>query len=150
MKHFGESAIVVSLSQQHEPETRSCFRIIGVEHDHSADPQGERAAGQALAIQAVAGIDRLRLFGDLVANLPALATACLWELHGPLLIAQPWSDLCDNHMGSGLPPQGPHDGTVASSVLGVVKPITPEPSPCPLGSSIDGPTGPWPDQSALR
>jgi hypothetical protein len=36
-----------------------------------------------LAIQAVAGIDRLRLLGDLVANFPALATACLWELHGP-------------------------------------------------------------------
>jgi hypothetical protein len=45
------------------------------------DPQGECAAGQALAIQAVAGIDRLRSLGDLVANLPALATARLWELH---------------------------------------------------------------------
>ena len=30
------------------------------------DPQGECAAGQALAIQAVAGIDRLRSLGDLV------------------------------------------------------------------------------------
>jgi len=38
------------------------------------DPQGEGAAGQALAIQAMAGIDCLRLLGDLVPNLPALAT----------------------------------------------------------------------------
>lgn len=45
------------------------------------DPQGECAAGQALAIQAVACIDRLRSLGDLVANLPALAAARLWELH---------------------------------------------------------------------
>ena len=45
------------------------------------DPQRERASGQALAIQAVAGIDRPRLLADLVADLPALATACLWELH---------------------------------------------------------------------
>ena len=52
------------------------------------DPQGKRTAGQALAIQAVAGIDRLRLFADLIANLPALATAALWELHGPLPITQ--------------------------------------------------------------
>jgi len=50
------------------------------------DPQRERTTGQALAIQAVAGIDRLRLFADLIANLPALATAALWELHGPLPI----------------------------------------------------------------
>jgi len=38
------------------------------------DPQGERASGQALAIQAMAGIDCLRLLGDLVPNLPAVAT----------------------------------------------------------------------------
>src|SRR5215471_19209487 len=47
------------------------------------DSQGERASGEALAIQAMAGIDRLRLLGDLVANLSALATACLWALHDP-------------------------------------------------------------------
>ena len=52
------------------------------------DPQGECAAGQALAIQAVTGIDRLRSLGDLVANLPALATARLWELHCPLLMTR--------------------------------------------------------------
>jgi hypothetical protein len=38
----------------------------------------------------VAGIDRLRLIGDLVANLPALTIPGLWELHGPLLMVQPW------------------------------------------------------------
>ena len=47
------------------------------------DAQRERASGQALAIQAMAGIDRPRLLADLVADLPALATACLWELHDP-------------------------------------------------------------------
>jgi hypothetical protein len=49
------------------------------------NPQRERASGQALAIKAVAGIDCLRLLGDHVANLPALAAACLWELQGRLL-----------------------------------------------------------------
>ena len=47
------------------------------------DPQRERASGQALAIQTMAGIDCLRLLGDLVADLPTLAPARLWKLHGP-------------------------------------------------------------------
>ncbi len=55
----------------------------------------KRAAGEALAIQSVAGIDRLWLGSDFVPNLPALATARLWELHGPLLFAQPWSKISD-------------------------------------------------------
>ena len=46
-----------------------------------SDPQGECAAGQVLAIQAMAGIDRLRSLGDLVADFPALATARLWEVN---------------------------------------------------------------------
>ena len=48
------------------------------------DAQGKRGSGQTLAIQAVAGIDCLVLLSDLVANLPALATARLWELHRSL------------------------------------------------------------------
>jgi len=53
--------------------------------DH--DAQRERAARQALAIGAVARIDQLRLFGDLIADRAALATAGLRELHRPLLSA---------------------------------------------------------------
>src|ERR1043166_494278 len=51
--------------------------------DH--DAHAERAARQALAIGAVARIDKLRLFGDLVADRAALATAGLRELHRLLL-----------------------------------------------------------------
>ena len=53
------------------------------------DRQGKRGAGQALAVQAVAGIDRLRLRCDLVANFPAMATARLWELHRAFLLYSP-------------------------------------------------------------
>ena len=45
------------------------------------DAHAERAARQALAIGAVARIDQLRFFGDLVADRAALATAGLRELH---------------------------------------------------------------------
>jgi hypothetical protein len=55
------------------------------------DPQGECAAGQALAINAVARIDQLRFLGDLVTDLAALATASLWELHGIPPDRAPWS-----------------------------------------------------------
>jgi len=41
----------------------------------------ERAAGQALALGAVACVDQPWCFGDLVTNLAALAAAGLWELH---------------------------------------------------------------------
>src|SRR5436190_19311034 len=51
--------------------------------DH--DAQRERAARQALAIGAVARIDQLRLFGDLIADRAALAAAGLRELHRPFL-----------------------------------------------------------------
>src|SRR5438270_12033568 len=49
------------------------------------DAQRERAARQALAIGAVARIDQLRLFGDLIADRAALAAAGLRELHRPFL-----------------------------------------------------------------
>src|SRR5437762_7334297 len=51
--------------------------------DH--DAQREGAARQALAIGAVARIDQLRLFGDLIADRAALAAAGLRELHRPFL-----------------------------------------------------------------
>jgi len=47
---------------------------------------------QALAIGAVAGVDELRGFGDLVADLAALAAARLWELHALSLSNRP--DVC--------------------------------------------------------
>jgi len=45
------------------------------------DPHREGAAGQALAIGAVAGVDQLRRLANLVAQLAALAAAGLRELH---------------------------------------------------------------------
>src|SRR6516164_3921236 len=45
------------------------------------DPYREGAAGQALTIGAVAGVNQLRGLGDLVANLAALTAAGLRELH---------------------------------------------------------------------
>src|ERR1700686_4749088 len=45
-------------------------------------PHREGAAGQARAIPAVAQIDRLRRFGDLVANFLALTAAGLGKVHG--------------------------------------------------------------------
>ena len=50
--------------------------------------------------------EHLRLLGDLVANLSALATARLCEFHGPLLWRSRGRDLWDNHIGLGLPSQG--------------------------------------------
>jgi hypothetical protein len=47
-------------------ETKAGFR-------HN-DPQGERAARQTLAVGAVARVDQLRSFGDLVADFAALAS----------------------------------------------------------------------------
>jgi hypothetical protein len=44
-------------------------------------PQGERAAGQPLAIETVAGIDCLWLLGDLVVDLPAETVTGLRKLH---------------------------------------------------------------------
>ena len=55
------------------------------------DPQENAPARKTLAIQAVAGIDCLRLPGDLVPDLPALTTSCLCESPWPLLMANPWS-----------------------------------------------------------
>jgi uroporphyrinogen-III decarboxylase len=48
-------------------------------YDYS-NPEG--AAAQTLAILAMAGVDQLRRFGDLVADLAALAAAGLRKLHG--------------------------------------------------------------------
>src|SRR5437764_12213619 len=47
--------------------------------DH--DAQRERAARQALAIGAVARIDQLRIFGDLIADRAALPAAVPPEIH---------------------------------------------------------------------
>src|SRR5215472_16169887 len=54
----------------------------GLRHDK---PHRECAARQALAIGAVARVDRLRSFGDLIANLAALAAAGLGKFHRDLL-----------------------------------------------------------------
>src|SRR5437588_5669460 len=59
--------------------------------DH--DAQRERAARQALAIGAVARIDQLRLFGDLIADRVALAAAGLRELHRRSSVAL-WEGWC--------------------------------------------------------
>jgi hypothetical protein len=48
-------------------------------YDYS-NPEG--AAAQTLAILAMAGVDQLRRFGDLVADLAAFAAAGLRKLHG--------------------------------------------------------------------
>src|SRR5205814_10574456 len=45
----------------------------------------EGAAGQPLAIAAMARVDQLRRFGDLVADLAALTSAGLWKLHSSSL-----------------------------------------------------------------
>jgi hypothetical protein len=47
-----------------------------------SDPQGEGAAGQTLTIGAVARVDQLRSFCDLVADFAALAAAGLRKVHG--------------------------------------------------------------------
>jgi hypothetical protein len=55
---------------------RQAKSLLGDNH-----PQGERAAGQPLAIETVAGIDCLWLLGDLVVDLPAETVTGLWKLH---------------------------------------------------------------------
>src|SRR5205814_5811720 len=67
----------VPRARLHPAEPERPFR------DH--DAQRERAARQALAIGAVARIDQLRLFGDLIADRAALAAAGMRELHRPFL-----------------------------------------------------------------
>jgi hypothetical protein len=59
--------------------------IGGLCHDQ---PQGEGAAREALSIGAVARVDQLRSFGDLVANV-APASAALGKFHRDLLFTWP-------------------------------------------------------------
>ena len=53
------------------------------------EPHREGAARQALAIGAVARVDQLRSFGDLVADLAALAAAALGKFHRDVLFMWP-------------------------------------------------------------
>src|SRR5438270_239376 len=77
-KRRKSSALFIACGKRVSPaEPERPFR------DH--DAQRERAARQALAIGAVARIDQLRLFGDLIADRAALAAAGLRELHRPFL-----------------------------------------------------------------
>jgi hypothetical protein len=86
--HSGHTSLVLTrpLSADALKSTRLKPRqaeaLLGYNHPHR-----ERAAGQALAIPAVAGVDQLRLLSDLVAYLPALrrlfsmgSNADLWLL----------------------------------------------------------------------
>src|SRR5262249_23275321 len=50
-------------------------------HDN---PDREGAAGYPLTVGAVAGVNHLRRFGNLVAKLAAMAAASLRELHGSI------------------------------------------------------------------
>jgi hypothetical protein len=57
-------------------DPREAESFVGDDDSHT-----ERAAREALAIRAVAGVDQFWFFGDLIADLAALAAARLRKLH---------------------------------------------------------------------
>jgi hypothetical protein len=89
------SALEESLLNPAEPEP-----VLWYDYSNS-----EGAAAQTLAILAMAGVDQLRRFGDLVADLAALAAAALRKFHGTCLLhSQVFDDGLDNNDNT-TPPQ---------------------------------------------
>src|SRR5215472_12316975 len=81
----------------------------GPVREHAADREG--AAGHALAVGAVAGVDHDRRLGDLIAQRAALATAGLREFHRAILLCSAVetnrSDRAVVAVGVIVPPQDP-------------------------------------------